>query len=64
MKRTSRPPNIAVGSTIVRTPRSELLVVAIGPLGRDGLVAEADVLVAQHDTQLVGLDGALHGLHL
>ena len=22
MKRTSRPPNIAVGSTIVRTPRS------------------------------------------
>ena len=65
MKRTSRPPNIAVGSTIVSTPRSLAaptasqrgvqlgrLVVAIGPLRGDRLVAKADVLVDQHEAQL------------
>ena len=41
-----------------------LLVVAVGPLRGDGLVAEADVLVREHDPQLVGIDGSLHGLHL
>ncbi len=41
----------------------ELLVVAARPLRGDGLVAEAQVLVHQHQSQLVRVDGSLHGLY-
>ena len=41
----------------------ELCVVSGGPLGSHGLVAEAHVLVREHNAQLVGLHCALHGLN-
>ena len=42
----------------------ELVVVAAGPLVDDGLVAEADVLVHEHDPERLRVDCSLHGLYL
>src|SRR5207249_3893982 len=41
----------------------ELRVVASGPLRRNRLVAEAHVLVREHDAELIRLHRALHGLY-
>ena len=72
-----RPPNIAVGSTIVVTPwawtdstcstASAMLLVGVvegRPLLRHGLVDEAHVLVDAGAAERVGLDRPGHGLDL
>ena len=57
------PPRLGRVDRLERRVELELLVVAIGPLRGHRLVAKADVLVDEHDAQLLGLDRPLHCLY-
>ncbi len=57
------PSRLGGGDCLQRRVQLGLLVVAIRPLRRHGIVSKADMLVDEDESELLGIDGSLHGLY-